>query len=52
MANVVQRQHPGSTTMSAESNDLYNWRLDPTPAIDGGAHEGPKVFSSASGTGC
>lgn len=34
----------GSTTMSAESNDLYNWRLDPTPAIEGGAHEGPKVF--------
>lgn len=34
----------GSVTMTAESDDLTSWRLDPDPAIGGDAHEGPKVF--------
>ena len=34
----------GSITMTGESNDLKNWKLDEKPAIGGKAHEGPKVF--------
>ena len=34
----------GSITMMSESQDLYEWKNLPEPAIGGGAHEGPKVF--------
>jgi hypothetical protein len=31
-------------TMTAESTDLINWKLQKEPAIGGKPHEGPKVF--------
>ncbi len=34
----------GSITMTGESNDLINWKLDDKPAISGKPHEGPKIF--------
>jgi len=37
-------QKLGSITMTAESNDLINWKVADKPAIDGKAHEGPKIF--------
>jgi hypothetical protein len=37
-------QKLGSITMSAESSDLVNWKVADKPAIEGRAHEGPKIF--------
>ena len=37
-------QHLGSITMTAESDDLVNWKVADKPAIDGQPHEGPKIF--------
>jgi len=34
----------GSITMTAESDDLFHWKVEDKPAIDGSAHEGPKAF--------
>jgi hypothetical protein len=33
-----------SITMTGESNDLIDWRLQDKPAIGGKPHEGPKIF--------
>lgn len=34
----------GSVTMMAESENLQDWKVQPSPAIGGNAHEGAKVF--------
>lgn len=34
----------GSITMTAESEDLFTWKVHDKPAIDGRGHEGPKAF--------
>ena len=34
----------GSITMTAESDDLFTWKVHDKPAIDGRGHEGPKAF--------
>lgn len=34
----------GSVTMTAESEDLFSWKVEEEPAIGGAGHEGPKVF--------
>jgi hypothetical protein len=37
-------QSRGSVTMSAESPDLKEWKVDSEPAVGKPEHEGPKVF--------
>lgn len=37
-------QKLNSITMTAQSTDLVNWKVDDKPAIGGRPHEGPKIF--------
>jgi sucrose-6-phosphate hydrolase SacC (GH32 family) len=37
-------QSRGSVTMTGESSNLKDWKVDEQPAIGGKPHEGPKIF--------
>ncbi len=42
--HVWYKDNYRSITMTGESSDLKNWKLQDSPAIGGKPHEGPKIF--------
>ena len=42
--HVWYKENNRSITMTGESDDLINWKLQAEPAIGGSPHEGPKIF--------